>query len=124
MRRPLVATLALATSCVALASQGERLDSSSFEWPVAKDLAQYGIHLRMPYQKARQRMIQQGWSPDPTEANERHKTGHLPYPNFPEVLCGEGYDAICSGWFSKGSEQRVLDVRDVRKVLLVRGSGQ
>ena len=94
------------------------------EWPVANDLAAYGIHLRMSYREARQRMIKHGWAPDPIEANARHTAAHPPYPEFPEVLCGEGYDAICSGWFSKGSESRMLDVRAVKKVLVVRGSSQ
>jgi len=76
----------------------------------------------MPYREARQHMIRHGWAPDPTEARERYKPGHLPYPEFPEVTCGEGYDAICSGWFLKGTESRTISVREVRKTLVVRGS--
>src|SRR5262249_53893645 len=119
-----LAWLVLATSVPAIASEAssERPDTSKFEWPVANDLAAYGIRLRMPYREARQRMIKHGWAPDSTEPIARHTRAHLPYPALPEVLCGEGYDAICSGWFTKGSESRLLDVREVNKVLVVRGS--
>ena len=125
MRTVVLALLVLAISGPVIASSeasSERPDTSKFEWPVANDLAAYGIRLRMPYREARQRMIEHGWAPDPTEAIARHTRNHLPYPTLPEVLCGEGYDAICSGWFTKGSESRLLDVREVKKVLIVRGS--
>jgi hypothetical protein len=126
MRELILAGLLLANAG-AVASPGGNTDESrtaKLEWPLAPDLAAYGVRLRMPYGETRQRMIKHGWTPDPTEANARHTPSRLPYPEFPEVLCGEGYDAICSGWFSKGSESRLLDVREVNKALVVRGSGK
>jgi len=122
-RRICVAVLALATFPAANSSQ-DRIDTSKLEWPVASDLAQYGIHLRMHYREARQRMLTHGWALDPTEVNAKYGQGPRPYPEFPEVLCGEGYDAICSGWFSKEFASRTIDVRIVEGNLVVRGSSQ
>jgi hypothetical protein len=124
--RKLLLGLLIASAPTIASSEGEPEipDSSKFEWPVANDVAAYGIRLRMPYREARQRMIKHGWTPDSTEANARHTAAHLPYPEFPEVTCGEGRDAICSGWFTKGQESRLLDIRNVKKILVVRGSSE
>lgn len=59
-----------------------------------------GVQLRSPYADARARLIGSGWKTDATWGTSGvHGIGG--YPRYPEVLCGEGRDAVCTGRFEK-----------------------
>jgi len=72
-------------------------------------------------------MLLNGWLVDTSETEVLYSQKLLPFPEYREILCGEGLDAICSGWFKKGTEQRFIDVRSLSEIwtganLIVRGS--
>jgi len=95
-----------------------RPDTSELEWPVAKELRAYGIKLKMPYSEAKKLMLKNGWKLSPYEK-------HIPnYKRFPEITCGEGYDAICSAAYSNGKGEQILDVREMKNKLVIRGSSE
>ena len=103
---------------------GERKDSSQLEWPVKEALRKYGIKLKMPYAEARARMLRNGWTPDFSEAELRYKGNYRPYKRFPEILCGEGFDAICSAPFTKDEGYHSIEVREIKGMLVVRGASE
>jgi hypothetical protein len=93
-------------------------DSSKFEWPVALELMGLGIKLKTPYANAKKLMLKNGWTLTPTI----YLPNHPPYKEFPEIICGEGYDAICSAEFAKENQTMVVSVRALQGRLVVRGT--
>jgi hypothetical protein len=43
----------------------------------------------------------------------------LPYRRYPEVVCGEGYDAVCSGRFTKSGQAILLTIDPKTRTLQV-----
>lgn len=102
----------------------ERTNTSQLEWPVNSELRKYGIKLKMPYAEARKRMLRNGWKPNFAEAEFGYQSNYRPYKHFPEILCGEGYDAICSAPFIKGEHSHSIEVRELKGQLVVRGASE
>lgn len=93
-----------------------RSATSGLEWPVAKEIRAYGIKLKMPYSEAKKLMLKNGWK---LSLFEKHTPD---YKDFPEITCGEGYDAICSAAYSNGKTEQILHVREIKNKLVIRGS--
>jgi hypothetical protein len=80
--------------------------------PLAEDLMlarKIGFTLSKPYSKVRTRLRKHGWSPDSSWGlSGPHE--RLTYSAYPEILCGDGMDAICTARLMKGREAIVLTV--------------
>lgn len=76
--------------------------------PAPGALAQrVGVRLQSGYASARSKLLGTAWKADPSRSEDRvHK--QLPYRQYTEVVCGEGYDAVCSGRFVKAGRAIVL----------------
>jgi hypothetical protein len=59
-----------------------------------------GVQLRSAYATARGKLIGSGWRTDAAWGTSGVHAMRA-YPKYPEVLCGEGYDAVCTGRFEK-----------------------
>lgn len=66
-----------------------------------------GIQLPSDYASARAGLLRTSWKPDPGWGTSG-VSGRLVYASYPEILCGEGYDAACTGRFQKGDEAVLL----------------
>ena len=76
----------------------------------------WGIDAGMSYAKARSTLLSASWQVDDRRgANGQHSA--VAYKQFPEIVCGNGRDAICSGRFIRSGEALLLIV-DPRKPLL------
>ena len=76
-----------------------------------------GVDLLSPYKKVRASLLRAGWSP----IEFAEEPSGLPYPEFPEISCGSGYDAVCSGSFEL--DKRSLSVfvdQDQRRLPVLR----
>lgn len=68
-----------------------------------------GVQLQSGYASARARLLGMSWKADSGRAEfSVHK--QLAYRQYPEVLCGEGYDAVCSGRFVKSGQAILLTI--------------
>lgn len=64
-----------------------------------------GIRPGMGYAQARSSLLADGWQPD----GDRGAPGRPPaYRQFPEVVCGQGRDALCSGRFIRAGDALLL----------------
>lgn len=62
---------------------------------VTAELAALGITAGMPYAKAKRLLDAAGWQAMPPESRQ------AALPDFPEIECGQGRDAVCSVGFRK-----------------------
>ncbi|HDS0950407.1 TPA: hypothetical protein QDZ34_001979 [Stenotrophomonas maltophilia] len=62
---------------------------------VTGELAALGITAGMPYAKAKRLLDAAGWQATPPESRQ------AALPDFPEIECGQGRDAVCSAGFRK-----------------------
>jgi hypothetical protein len=70
------------------------------------------------YASARLKMTRQGWQIDQEwGVSGIHK--QLAFPQYPEVLCGEGNQAVCTGRFTKGDSAVLLTINQFKKSLPV-----
>lgn len=84
--------------------------------PSASDHARaksLGVDLNKPYVVVRKALASAGWAHDLDKASSRA------YPEFPEIVCGNGMDAICWGRFIKGDKTIMLTVNQHTKTLHV-----
>ena len=59
-----------------------------------------GIQLQSSYAAARSRLLRSAWTADATwGVSGVHE--QLAFPTYPEVRCGQGYHAVCTGRFEK-----------------------
>lgn len=72
-----------------------------------------GLDLTKPYAAARKILAKTGW------ASDLHEDSPHSYPEFPEIVCGNGMDAICSARFIKDGKAIQLTVDQNSKTLLV-----
>jgi hypothetical protein len=77
--------------------------------PAAADplVQRLGIQLPSDYPSARARLLRGAWKPDAAWGRSG-ASGRLAHAAYPEILCGEGYDAVCTGRFEKGDEAVLL----------------
>lgn len=68
------------------------------------------------YLLLRDAFIKQGWLPDTEHADPKV------YPEFPEISCGSGKDAICSAGFKLGSRYEAVVIEVKSSELIVAGS--
>jgi hypothetical protein len=71
-----------------------------------------GVQLQSGYATARAKLLGSSWNADSARGNSGVRK-QLAYRQYPEILCGEGYDAVCTGRFVK-SDQAVLLTIDQR----------
>lgn len=62
------------------------------------ELAALGITAGMPYAKARRLLDAAGWQATPPESRQ------AALPDFPEIECGQGRDAVCSAGFHRNDQ--------------------
>jgi hypothetical protein len=68
-----------------------------------------GVQLQSGYAGARAKLLAASWVAD---SGRGESGGHKPlaYRQYPEVLCGQGYDAVCSGRFEKSGQAILLTI--------------
>jgi uncharacterized protein len=77
-----------------------------------------GVQLQSSYATARSNLFRSAWTADSTWGKSGvHK--QLAFQQYPEVLCGEGYDAVCSGRFEKSGRAILLTIDRKTKKLQV-----
>lgn len=65
---------------------------------LSAELSTLGITVGMPYAKAKRLLDAAGWHPTPPESRQ------AALPDFPEIGCGQGRDAVCSAGFHKDGQ--------------------
>jgi hypothetical protein len=77
-----------------------------------------GVQLQSGYASARAKLLGTAWKAD---SSRREFSVHkqLPYRRYPEVVCGEGYDAVCSGRFTKSGQAILLTIDPKTRTLQV-----
>lgn len=87
--------------------------------PAPGALAQrVGVQLQSGYASARSKLLGTAWKADASR-REVSVQKQLPYGLYPEVVCGEGYDAACSGRFLKSGHAILLTFDQRTKTLPV-----
>lgn len=71
-----------------------------------------GIKPGMTYAMARSSLLAEGWAPD----RDRGAAGQA-YKPFPEIICGNGRDAICTGRFIRSGSALLLTIDQNKKTL-------
>jgi hypothetical protein len=112
MKRVTSAVLALACMSFTTTMAGENAGASA---PLTKSV---GVQLQSSYATARSQLLRSAWTPDSTWGKSGvHK--QLAFQQYPEVLCGEGRDAACSGRFEKNGKAILLTIDSKTKKLQV-----
>lgn len=68
-----------------------------------------GFTIGHPYAKARDRLLALSWRPDLGWGLSGVRPV-LGYPGYPEILCGEGMDAVCTARLTKGTQAILLTI--------------
>lgn len=68
-------------------------------------LESYGLHKGMSYRQAKEILEKNNWSPTVEDGSKPT------FVDFPEINCGEGYNAICSVGFEKGKSEMAIVVK-------------
>ena len=79
-----------------------------------------GLHAGQSYGLAKTQLIAKGWKVDTTYAQVR-EAGEPPPYGFDEVVCGNGWQAVCSARFLRKDQEIMLTLRP-KKILLVEGA--
>jgi hypothetical protein len=77
-----------------------------------------GVQLESGYATARAKLLATSWKAD-TDWGVSGVNKQLAYRQYPEVLCGEGYDAACTGRFVKSGQAILLSIDQKSKALRV-----
>ena len=84
-----------------------------------KQLAkEIGIRLSKSYSATRLQLIKLSWQPA-TNPDLVSNKKPVSFPNYPEILCGEGMDAICTARFNKNGNAVILTVNQHKRSLPV-----
>jgi hypothetical protein len=83
--------------------------------PLAQRL---GVQIQSGYATARARLLGTSWKAD-AGWGRSGVHGQLAYRQYPEVLCGEGYDAVCTGRFVKSGRAILLSIDPRTRALRV-----
>lgn len=95
----LATNAAFADTCVKT-RDGERFACMKFSASETKGAAKYGVRLAEPFKIAKQKLLKQGWQLDRKYVSENSSLSHA----SDEMICGSGWDAICSAAFKRGNE--------------------
>ena len=68
-----------------------------------------GVRLQSGYTTARAKLLGTSWKAD-SDWGESGVHKQLAYRRYPEVLCGDGFDAVCTGRFEKGGQAILLTI--------------
>lgn len=79
-----------------------------------------GLNEGQSYASAKTHLIGTGWKVDSTYAAAR-EGGETPPYGFKEVICGNGWQAVCSARFLRKGQEIMLTLRP-KKTLLVEGA--
>lgn len=79
-----------------------------------------GLKEGQSYSSAKTQLIGKGWKVDSTYAAARD-AGETPPYGFKEVICGNGWQAVCSARFLRNGHEIMLTLRP-KKSLLVEGA--
>jgi hypothetical protein len=71
-----------------------------------------GLKLGKSYSINRNILMRTSW-----KVENEDSTSHSPIKGYPEIFCGEGYDAICQARFSKNGKYLTLVVNQDKKDL-------
>jgi hypothetical protein len=77
-----------------------------------------GVQLRSGYASARAKLLRTSWKAV-AGWGESGAARQRAYPQYPEVLCGEGYDAVCTGRFEKAGQAILLTIDPRTRTLRV-----
>jgi hypothetical protein len=107
-----VASAVLALGCI---SSSTFVASESASSSLTKAV---GVQLQSSYATARSKLLRSAWVPDSTWGESGvHKP--LAFQQYPEVLCGQGYNAVCTGRFEKTGTAILLTIDPKTKKLQV-----
>jgi hypothetical protein len=89
--------------------------SSPKDSKLAKSL---GFTMGHPYSEIQEHLLTLSWRPDPSWG---HSSVHevLSYPKYPEILCGDGMDAVCTARFTKGPHAILLTINQASDTIPV-----
>jgi hypothetical protein len=76
-----------------------------------------GLHAGQSYSLAKTQLIAKGWKVD-TSYSQAHEAAEPHSYGFNEVVCGRGWQAVCSARFLRKDQKIMLTLRP-KKVLLV-----
>jgi hypothetical protein len=86
-----------AESCVKIRSGDDGQSCMAFRAEERKKAAAQGLQLGEPYAKVKQHLLRTGWSID-----QKARAANLrPAPIKDDLVCGSGWDAVCSTVFQK-----------------------
>ena len=68
-----------------------------------------GVQVPSDYASARAKLLATSWKPD-LSWGISGVSGRLAYAQYPEVVCGQGYDAVCGGRFEKADKAMLLTI--------------
>ena len=68
-----------------------------------------GFTMDRPYSTIREDLLTLSWRPDPGWGLSG-MSRVLAYPEYPEILCGEGMDAVCTARLTKGAQAILLTI--------------
>lgn len=83
-------------------------------------LKKLGLKPGLPYVSAKAQLIGRGWKVDSEYVTLSSDNKPSPY-GFTEVVCGNGWDAICSARFLRDDQKVMLTLRP-KKALVVDGA--
>lgn len=90
---------ASAAPCVKIRN-GEGFACMKFSASEIKNAAKYGLRLTAPFKIVKKKLLKQGWQLD----REYLGAGSLDPQSNQAMICGSGWDAICSTAFKRGDE--------------------
>lgn len=94
-----------AAPCVKMRS-GEGSACMTFSAPAIKKAEKYGLRLADPFTVVKQKLAQQGWQLDRAYMSEDAPQASA----SEEMICGRGWDAVCSTAFKRGKERLYLNM--------------
>jgi hypothetical protein len=77
-----------------------------------------GVQLQSGYASARTKLLAILWKAD-SGWGESGVHKQLAYRQYPEVVCGDGYDAVCTGRFEKSGQAILLTIDQRTSTLCV-----
>jgi hypothetical protein len=77
-----------------------------------------GVQLDSSYATARAKLLGRSWKAD-SAWGEPDGSRPRAYQQYPEVVCGQGYDAVCTGRFKKAEQAILLTIDQRTSKLLV-----
>lgn len=100
-----IATSVYAENCVRVRN-GNSYSCMQFSPKEQKIAAMYGLHLGSPYKTVQKNLLQHGWHIDQNWLQENSSENQ----NKNQLVCGSGWDAVCSVAYSKKRSRIILSL--------------